>query len=78
MSKYGPTFWRDFAERVIASYVGAFIAAMAVSPATDVGALKATAYAAAFAALPAGFSAAKAFVAERIPGTVSPASLAPR
>lgn len=74
MSKYGPIFWRDLAERVIATYVQSVIGLLLVSGVTDLAVVQS----AAVAAIPAALSALKAFIAERVPGTVSPASLAPR
>jgi hypothetical protein len=78
MTTYGKIFWRDMAERVISTYAATFLSAMAAAQFTDAATLRAVAVSAAFAAVPAALSALKAFIAERIPGTVSPASLARR
>jgi uncharacterized membrane protein len=74
MSNFGRTFWRDLAERAIATYVQSLLGLLIVSGITDLAAVQS----AAVAAIPAALSVIKSAIAERIPGTVSPASLAPR
>lgn len=74
MTTYGKTFWRDLAERAISTYLQTVIGLLLVSGVTDLAAVQT----AAVAGIPALLSVLKAFIAERIPGTVSPASLARR
>jgi uncharacterized membrane protein len=68
-------FLRDLAERAIATYVQVLIGLLMVSGVTDLSVVKT----AAIAAIPAALSVVKSAIAERYaPGTLSPASLAPR
>ena len=70
-----PIFWRDLAERAIATYVQTFIGLLIVAWGTTVD--LAAVQAAAVAAVPAALSVVKSALAEKYaPGTVSPASLA--
>ena len=68
-----PIFYRDLAERAIATYVQAFLGLLITSGITDIGVIKT----AAISAIPAALSVVKSVLAEKYaPGTVSPASLA--
>jgi hypothetical protein len=73
--KYGRIFWHDLAERAISTYVQALLGLLIVSGVTDLAVVQT----AAVAAIPAALSAIKSTLAEKYaPGTISPASLAPR
>lgn len=63
---------RDTAERAIATAAQTFLALVLAGSLTDVATLKA----AAVAAVAAGLSVVKSAIAARIPGTLSPASVA--
>ena len=65
---------RDTVERTIATYVQAFLGLVIASAATDI--TIGTVQAAAVSAIPAALAVLKAAIAARVPGTVSPASLA--
>ena len=70
-----PIFWRDLAERAIATYVQVVIGLLIVSGVTDLAVIQT----ALVAGIPAALSVVKSILAERYaPGTVSPASLAGR
>ena len=65
----------DAVERAVATYLQVFLGLLIVSGVTDISTVKV----AAVSAIPAGLSVLKSVLAERFaPGTVSPASLAPR
>lgn len=65
-------FLRDMAERAISTYLQSFLGLIIVSGVTDLKAIQT----AAIAAIPAALSVVKSLLAQRIPGTVSPASVA--
>lgn len=68
-------FVRDLTERAGATYAQTFLGLLIASGVVDISAVKA----AAVAAIPAALSVVKSLIAERFaPGTISPASLAPR
>lgn len=70
------TIWlRDTAERVVATFLQAFLAALLAGPLdlVSVGTLRA----AALGGIAAALSVIKAALATRLPGTISPASVAP-
>lgn len=68
-------FVRDLTERAVATYAQTFLGLLIASGVVDISAVKA----AAVAAIPAALSVVKSLIAERFaPGTISPASLAPR
>ena len=67
-----PIFFRDLAERAIATYVQTFVGLLIAGAVISVD----TVQAAAVAAIPAALSVVKSVLAERyVPGTVSPASV---
>jgi 3-hydroxy-3-methylglutaryl CoA synthase len=75
MTTYSPVFFRDMAERAIATYVQAFLGLLIASTTLDIRVIQS----AAVAAIPAALSVVKSVLAEKyVPGTVSPASLAGR
>lgn len=68
---FNRVWFRDTAERAIATAVQTFLALVLAGSLTDVATLKA----AGVAAVAAGLSVLKSAIAARIPGTVSPASV---
>ena len=70
-----PVFYRDLAERAIATYIQVVLGLLIVSGVTDLTVVKT----ALVAGIPAALSVVKSVLAERFaPGTVSPASLVGR
>ena len=69
--RFNKVWFRDTAERAIATAVQTFLALVLAGSLTDVATMKA----AAVAAVAAGLSVVKSALAARVPGTVSPAPL---
>lgn len=75
MTKYHPVWIRDVAERTIATWVEAFLGLLLAGWSTNTVNLSVI-ESAAVAAIPAALAVIKGALAARVPGTVSPASIA--
>lgn len=74
MSKYNKVWFRDVAERTVATWVQAFVGLLLAGWTTDTVDLSLI-QSAAVAAIPAALAVVKGALAASVPGTVSPASV---
>lgn len=67
-------WWRDMLERAVSTWIQGFLGMLIASGMTDLDV--SVLASAAFGALPAALSVIKSTLARKVPGTVSPASVA--